>query len=159
VIKKQAITTLEKLLVPFTNKGKQVSLKLSGNETGTEICNRRNSWGPMGTGRGLPKSCDHCTAQKMVCTIAGIWVFNWKQQDKSGGEGSQPKKNSWVEVELDAESVGSGIGGWRQEVSSALVEISGLLREQKNGYLKRIAQSLDGGLGAGEDDEDSTIRE
>src|SRR5882724_11927878 len=39
----------EKLLVPFTNKGKQVSLKLSGNETGTEIHNRRNTQGPMGT--------------------------------------------------------------------------------------------------------------
>ena len=38
--------------------------------------------------------------------------------------------------------------------------ISGLLREQ-NGYLKRIAQSLDGGLGASEEDEDrdSTMRE
>jgi len=48
--------------------------------------------------------------------------------------------------------------GWRQEVSSTLVGIRELLREQ-NGYLKRIAQSLDGGLGAGEDEEDSTIRE
>ena len=64
------------------------------------------------------------------------------------------KKKSWVEVELDAELVGSGTGGWRQEVSSALVEISGLLRE-KNGYLKRIAHSL----GAGKDEEDSTMRD
>jgi len=64
-----------------------------------------------------------------------------------------------VEVELEAESEGSGTGGWRQEVSSALVEIPGILREQ-NGYLKRIAQSLDGGLGAGEDEDgDSTMRE
>jgi len=40
------------------------------------------------------------------------------------------------------------------------VGIQELLREQ-NGYLKRIAQSLDGGLGAGEEDEDgdSTMRE
>jgi len=38
------------------------------------------------------------------------------------------------------------------------VGIQELLRE-KNGYLKRIAQSLDGGLGAGEEDEDSTMRE
>ena len=67
------------------------------------------------------------------------------------------KKKSWVEVELGAKSVGSGTGGWRQEVSSALMGISGLLREQ-NGYLKRIAQSLDGGLGASDDD-DSTTRE
>ena len=63
-----------------------------------------------------------------------------------------------MQVELDAESEGSGTGGWKQEVFSALVGIKELLREQ-NGYLKRIAQSLDGGLGAGEDEEDSTIRE
>ena len=93
----------------------------------------------------------------MVCTVSGIWVSNWKQWDWSGGEGSQPKKKSQVEVESDVESEGSGTGGWRQEVSSTLVGIQELLREQ-NGYLTRIAQSLDGGLGAGED-EDSTLRE
>ena len=49
--------------------------------------------------------------------------------------------------------------GWRQEVSLTLGEIQELLREQ-NGHLRRIAQSLDGGLGAGEDEDgDSTIRE
>jgi len=63
-----------------------------------------------------------------------------------------------VEVGLDAESERSGTGGWKQEVSSTLVGIQELLREQ-NVYLKRIAQSLDGGLGTGEEDEDSTIRE
>jgi len=40
----------EKLLMSFNDKGKQVSLNISGNETGTEICNRRNSQGPTGTG-------------------------------------------------------------------------------------------------------------
>ena len=94
----------------------------------------------------------------MVCTVARIRVSNWKQQDQSGGEGSWPKKKSWVEVGSDAESEGSGTRGWRQEVSSTLVGIQELLREQ-NGYLKRIAQSLDGGLGASEDEEDSTMRE
>jgi len=65
---------------------------------------------------------------------------------------------------LDAESDWSGLGGkkdrsWRQEVSSALVEIQELLREQ-NGLLRRIAQGSDGGLGTGnEEAEDSTIRE
>jgi len=68
------------------------------------------------------------------------------------------KKKSQVEVGSDAELEGSGTGGWKQEVSSTLVGIRELLREQ-NGYLKRIAQSLDGGLGAGEDEEDSTMRE
>jgi|SRR5882724_3198668 len=111
-------------------------------------------WLPEGVQQ---KSCDHCAAQKMVCTSAGIWVSNWKWQDWSG-EGSCPNKKSWVEVGSDAELEGSGTGGWRQEVSSALVGIQELLREQ-NGYLKRISQSLDGGLGASEDDEDSTIRE
>ena len=41
---------LEKLLAPFTNKGKQVSLEFSEDETGTEICNRKNGRGPTGTG-------------------------------------------------------------------------------------------------------------
>jgi len=70
-----------------------------------------------------------------------------------------------VEVESDVESEWSGLGGkttrgWKQEVSLALGEIQGLLREQ-NGLLKRIAQGLDRGLGAGSEEEveDSTIRE
>ena len=100
-------------------------------------------------------------AQKIVCTVAGVWVSNWKQQEQS--EGSWPQKKSRVEVVLDAESECSGLGGWkdwgwRQEVSSALVGIQELLRE-RNGHLKKIAQSLDGGLGASEDEEDSTMRE
>ena len=94
----------------------------------------------------------------MVCTVGEIQVSKWKQWDWSG-EGSWPKKKSQVEVGLDAESDKSGTGGWKQKVSSALVGIQELLREQ-NGYLKRIAQSLDGGLGASEDEDgDSTIRE
>jgi len=93
----------------------------------------------------------------MVCTVSGIRVSNWKQQNKSVGEGQWPRKKNWTQVESDAESVGSGTGGWRQKVS-ALVGIRELLREQ-NGYLKRIAQSLDGGLGAGEEEDgDSTMR-
>ena len=68
-----------------------------------------------------------------------------------------------MEVESEGESEWSGLGGrrdqdWRQEVSSALVEIQELLREQ-NGQLKRIAWSLDGGLGASDEDEGSTMRD
>jgi len=44
-----AIMTLEKLLALFMDKGKQVRTVFSGSETGTEICNRRNCPGPMGT--------------------------------------------------------------------------------------------------------------
>ena len=92
-------------------------------------------------------------------------LHNWRdsgvqmeKQDQSG-EGLWPKKKSQVEAGSDAESEKSGTGGWKQEVSSALVGIQELLREQ-NGYLKRIAQSLDGGLGAGEDEDgDYTMRE
>src|SRR5882724_6680437 len=95
---------------------------------------------------------------EMVCTITRTRVSNWKWQVKSGAEGLCPNKKSRVEVGSDAESEGSGTRGWKQEVSSALVGIRELLREQ-NGYVKRIAQSLDGGLGAGDDDDDSTMRE
>ena len=62
-----------------------------------------------------------------------------------------------MEVGSDAELEGSETRGWKQEVSSTLVGIQDLLREQ-NGYLNRIAQSLDGGLGASEEDDDSTMR-
>jgi len=60
---------------------------------------------------------------------------------------------------LSRRGVGLGVGN-KKFFSSALVGTWELLREQ-NGYLKRIAQSLDGGLGAGEEDEDgdSTMRE
>ena len=92
-------------------------------------------------------------SQKIVCTVSVNRVSNRKQQDWSGGVGLWPKKRSWVEVGLDAESEKSGTWGWRQEVSSALVEIRGLLREQ-NGYLEKIAQSLETGKG----DEDSAIK-
>ena len=55
-----------------------------------------------------------------------------------------------------------GVSAWKargfQEIAFSLLGIKELLRE-KNGYLKRIAQSLDGGLGASEEDEDSTRRE
>ena len=96
--------------------------------------------------------------------VAGVQVSNWKWRDQAEAEGSWPQKRSQVEVESDAESEWSGLGGrkdwgWRQEVSFALEDIQELLREQ-NRHLKRIAQSLDGGLGAGEEeDEDSTMRE
>jgi len=99
----------------------------------------------------------------MVCTITGVWVSNWKQWERSGGEGSWPQKKSQVEVEeSDAELEGSGASGLKargfQDITFGLLGIKELLIEQ-NGYLKRIAQSLDGGLGAGEEEEDSTIRE
>jgi len=95
-------------------------------------------------------------AQKIVCIISGVWVSKWKWWELV--EKGKPKKKSQVEVESEAELEGSGTGGWKQEVSSALVGIMELLREQ-NGYLKRIAQGLDGGLGASVEDQDSTMRE
>ena len=94
-------------------------------------------------------------AQKIICTISGVQVS--KQKRKELVEKGKPKKKSQVEVESEAELEGSGTGGWKQEVSSALVGIRELLREQ-NGYLKRISQSLDVGLVAS-DEEDSTVRE
>ena len=66
--------------------------------------------------------------------------------------------------DLDGESDWSGLGGkkdwgWRQEISFALVDIKGLLREQ-NDYLQRIARGLDrGSRASSEEVEDSTIKE
>ena len=110
------------------------------------------------------KSCNHCTVQKILCIVDSIQVSNQKWWDRSEVGGLRPRKKIWVEVESDVESEWSGLGGrrdrdWRQEISSTLVEIQGLLREQ-NGLLRRIAQGSDGGLGTGnEEAEDSTIRE
>ena len=100
-----------------------------------------------------------------MCAVEGVQVSNWKRRDRSGAEGSRPRKTSRVEVEeLDEELEWSGLGGWKvcslQDIAFGVMEIKGLLREQ-NGLLRRIAQSLDGGLGASEEEEveDSTIRE
>jgi len=68
--------------------------------------------------------------------------------------GSWPKKRSQVEVVSDVESEKSGTGGWKQEVSSALVEIQELLEEQ-NSYLEKIVQNWETGKGDG----DSTMKE
>ena len=72
----------EKLLVPFTNKGKQVSSNFSGSETGTEIHNRRNGLGPTGTGFVtsasimLSTACGLLKASDKSCvTIA--WHRRW----------------------------------------------------------------------------------
>ena len=105
-------------------------------------------WPPEGVRQ---KSCDHFPAQKIVCAVDGIRVSNQKQQDRSGAEGSRLWKKSRVEVEdLDVESEWSRLGSWKirslQDLTFGMMEIKGLLRE-KNGLLKRIAQSLDGGLG------------
>ena len=117
------------------------------------------------------KSCDHCAGQKLPCTIDGVRVSNQKRQDRSRAEGSRPRKKSRVEVEeSELESYRSGEDGWRvrglQSITFGLLglkelnsERNELLREQ-NELLRRIAQSLDGGLGAGnEEASDSTIRE
>ena len=73
-------------------------------------------------------------------------------------------KRSRVEIEeLDEDLEWSGLSGWKvcslQDIAFSVMEIKGLLREQ-NGLLRRIAQGLDGNLGASEEEvEDSTIRE
>ena len=65
--------------------------------------------------------------------------------------------------ESDEDLEWSGLGGWKvcslQDLTFGVIEIKGLIRE-KNGLLRRIAQGLDGNLGAGEEEfEDSTIIE
>jgi len=90
----------------------------------------------------------------------------WEQL---GAEGSWLQDKGWVEVELNVDSEGSGTGWWEarglQEISFALLGLKDgmegwneLLREQ-NGYLNRIALSLDEGLVPGDEEvleEDST---
>jgi len=97
--------------------------------------------------------------------VNGIWVSKRKWRERLGAEGSRPQKKSRVEVEdSDVELEWSRLCSWKirslQELTFGMMEIKGLLREQ-NGLLKRIAQSFDGGLGAGSEEEveDSTIRE
>jgi len=55
----------KKLLMPFTDKGKQVCLKFSGSETEIEIRNRKNSRGPTGNGFATGVSgLEYCGEQK-----------------------------------------------------------------------------------------------
>ena len=109
-------------------------------------------WPPEGAHQ---KTCDPCAMQKSPCTIQGVQVSNWKWQKQLGAEGLRLQKKSWVEVEEDAESDGSGASGWKsrglQDISFTLIrmrenleERNELLRE-KNGYLQRIASYLDRG--------------
>ena len=89
-------------------------------------------------------------------------MSNRKWQEWLGAEGLRPWNKSWVEVEdSDGESEGSGLSGWKargmQDIAFGLLGIKELLREQ-NGLLRRIAQGIDGGLGAS-NEEDSTVRE
>jgi len=103
--------------------------------------------------------------QKIVCTISGACVSEWKCQEALE-KGRQSNKRVRTEDELEAESEGSGTSGWKgrglQEISSTLPGLkesmedqNELLREQ-NSYLHRIARFLENGLGPGRD---STIRE
>jgi len=94
--------------------------------------------------------------------VMGVQVSNQKWLEQSGAEGSWPQKRIQVEVEeSDGESKGSGFSGWKargmQDITFGLLGIKELLREQ-NGLLRRTAQGLDGGLGAG-NEEVSTVRE
>ena len=59
-----------------------------------------------------------------------------------------------MEVGSDVGSEKSGTGGWKQEVSLALVEIQELLKE-KNSHLEKIVQSWETSKGDG----DSTMKE
>jgi len=90
------------------------------------------------TQRQMAEIMRHCASQKMVCTMLDLgvqpeWQVNWEWRVTA-------KEESWVEVESDVELEGSGTGGWKQEISSTLMGIWELLREQ-NEYLKRISRA------------------
>jgi len=110
-------------------------------------------WLPEGVHQ---KTCDPCAAWKSTCTIQGERVSKRKWWEWSGAECSWLQKKSWAEVESDVELEGSRTGGWKaqglQDISFTLLGLKDsmedwteLLREH-NGFLKRIALSLDGGL-------------
>jgi len=102
--------------------------------------------------------------------------FQTRRRDQSRAEWSRPRKKSRTEVEeSELESDGSGEDGWRvrglQSIAFGLLglkesdnERNELLREQnelwreQNGYLRRIAEQLESGLGP-EEVLDSTMRE
>jgi len=112
--------------------------------------------------------------RKVVCTVSGgVQVCNRKIKG-SAGKGKRGLKRARVE-ESEAETEGSGDDGWRarglQSIAFGLLglkesenERNELLREQnelrreQNGYLHRIAERLESGLGP-EEVPDSTLRE
>ena len=76
---------LDKLLVPFTDKGKQVCLNFSGIDTGTENQDSEKNLGPMGTGSVTSANgthsiaCGHLKADyKSPATT--VWARKWSAQ-------------------------------------------------------------------------------
>ena len=149
--------------------------RTNGEQSCNRCCRHRYycRWLPEGAHQ---KSCDHCAGQKSSCAIDGKRVSNQKRRDQSRAEWSRPRKKSRTEVEeSELESDGSGEDGWRvrglQSIAFGLLglkesdnERNELLREQnelwreQNGYLRRIAEQLESGLGP-EEVLDSTMRE
>jgi len=75
----------EKLLMPFTDKGKSVSLDFPGIDTGTENRDREKNPGPTGTGSATGAKgtcsivCGHLKADdKSPVTI--VWARKWSAQ-------------------------------------------------------------------------------
>jgi len=164
--------TPELLLAPFTDKGKEVStgcfleliLELK-TETGRAAWDK---WGPdvwpVPAAPFLTVSGHWRVSDRRAVISAQPWrLYAWSQgfgfQSEMTGSGRSrglwPERKAgwrWI-LRQSLSGVGGGRKdwGWRQEVSFALEEIWELLREQ-NGHLKRIAQGLDGGLGACNED-------
>jgi len=170
--------TLEPLLAPFTEKGKQVSTRSFGmilelkTETGRAA---GDQWGAVL--QLVPLHRSYCiwplevfarSLQQMCGTENcvhghGTWVSNRNdgitQEQKDRVLREKPGRSRRSVVDSEWSGLGGGRPGWRQEVSFTLEEIWELLREQ-NGHLKRIPQGLNRGSGAGSEEvEDSTIRE
>src|SRR5882724_11208272 len=162
----------DKLLAPFS---RQVDTEGGTNEDqACDRCLRHRQYCIWPAEGARQKSCDHCSLRKVVCTVSGgVQVCNRKIKG-SAGKGKRGLKRAWVE-ESEAETEGSGDDGWRarglQSIAFSLLglkesenEQNELLREQnelrreQNGFLHRIAERLESGLGP-EEVPDLTLRE
>src|SRR5882724_6340221 len=155
----------DKLLAPFSRQ-----VDTEGGTNGDQACDRclwhrqYCVWPAEGAHQ---KSCDHCSLHKVVCTVSGgVQGCNWKTKG-SARKGKRGLKRAQVE-ESEAESEGSGKDRWRarglQSIAFGLLglkesenEQNEILREQ-NGFLCRIAEWLESGLGP-EEVPDLTLRE
>jgi len=171
---------LEPLLAPFTDKGKEVCSRFFWNwywdwktETGRAVWDqwKPDVWPVQTAPFLLHLATRGCPSKKLQSVCSPEACLHGRrgsgfQSEMAGLGGSRgvtasEKEAGWGRVwcRVWVEWVGwKENWGWRQEVSFALEEIRELLREQ-NGHLKRIYQGLDGGLVAGDKDEDSTMRE
>ena len=118
-----------------------------------------NGTGPIASGHQKVCSRNPATTAQHRNWCVQSWEFGCPT--RNGGNGQELKGHGLGKEARWRWRSWMGFSGWKargmQDITFGLLGIKELLREQ-NGLLRRTAQGLDGGLGAG-NEEVSTVRE